>query len=85
MNNEYLKTVIENLDHAKEYIQILNSTVDDLMRENDRLRDENAKLLIDVAFFDGKLPSSTKGTQLTFQKNGVYWSHSQLNRRSKND
>jgi hypothetical protein len=33
-----------------------------LIHENERLKEENGKLLIDLAFYDGKLPKSTKGT-----------------------
>lgn len=49
-------------DELKSEIERLTNLVKYLQEENNHLKDENSKLLIDVAFFDGKLPSSTKGT-----------------------
>jgi hypothetical protein len=50
-----LKNVIGLLDYYKNKMEYL-------LYENERLKEENGKLLIDLAFYDGKLPKSTKGT-----------------------
>ena len=50
-----LKSVIDLLDFYKNKIEYL-------LHENERLKEENGKLLIDLAFYDGKLPKNTKGT-----------------------
>ena len=49
-------------DELKSEIERLTGFVKYLRDENDYLRDENAKLLIDVAFYDGRMPSQQKGT-----------------------
>lgn len=41
----------------REEIERLTNLVRYLQEENNHLKDENAKLLIDVAFFDGRLCS----------------------------
>ena len=47
-------------DELKSEIERLTGFVKYLRDENDYLRDENAKLLIDVAFYDGRMPSDKK-------------------------
>jgi len=50
-----LKKVIDLLDYYKNKMEYL-------VYENERLKEENAKLMIDLAFYDGKLPPTQKGT-----------------------
>ena len=56
------KRIIEGIQNLVRELKAALKKVRFLEEENARLRDENAKLLIDVAFFDGRLPSSKKGT-----------------------
>ena len=46
---------LATVDELKAEIKRLTSLVKYLKDENDYLKDENSKLLIDVAFFDGRL------------------------------
>lgn len=50
-----LRNVIDLLDFYKNKIEYL-------LHENERIKEENGKLLIDLAFYDGKLPNTKKGT-----------------------
>ena len=50
-----LRNVIDLLDFYKNKMEYL-------LHENERLKEENGKLLIDLAFYDGKLPNTKKGT-----------------------
>ncbi len=62
MECKNLNTTLATVDELKDEIKRLTSLVKYLKDENDYLKDENSKLLIDVAFFDGRMPSSRKGT-----------------------
>jgi FtsZ-binding cell division protein ZapB len=53
---------LATIDELKAEIERLTSLVKYLRDENDHLKDENAKLMIDVAFFDGRMQSQQKGT-----------------------
>jgi regulator of replication initiation timing len=53
---------LATIDELKDEIERLNNLVKYLREENNHLKDENAKLLIDVAFFDGRMQHTQKGT-----------------------
>jgi len=53
---------LATIDELKAEIKRLTNLVKYLRDENNHLKEENAKLLIDVAFFDGRMPSQQKGT-----------------------
>lgn len=53
-----LNRISRTLVSLREELYQSQHKIEEAYRENDRLRDENAKLLIDIAFFDGRLPSS---------------------------
>lgn len=50
------KQLIDGIKKLVELNKYLARKVQILEEENVRLRDENSKLLIDIAFFDKKLP-----------------------------
>ena len=50
------KQLIDGIKKLVELNRYLARKVTILEEENTRLRDENSKLLIDIAFFDNKLP-----------------------------
>ena len=53
-----LNRISRTLLSLREELYLSQHKIEDAYRENDRLRDENAKLLIDVAFYDQKLPKT---------------------------
>lgn len=52
---DVLNNVTRKLTDLREKIYHYEKRIENLTRENQRLRDENDKLMIDVAFFDGKM------------------------------
>ena len=53
-----LNRISRTLLSLREELYLSQHKIEEAYRENDRLRDENAKLLIDVAFYDKKLPKT---------------------------
>ena len=53
------KKIIEGIQNLVRELKAASSKVRILEEENARLRDENSKLLIDVAFYDKKLPKES--------------------------
>lgn len=47
--------IVGEINKLKDHVIQMHERIYHLSRENDRLRDENAKLLIDIAFYDGRL------------------------------
>ena len=54
------KQLIDGIKKLVELNRYLARKVTILEDENKRLRDENSKLLIDIAFFDNKLPKADR-------------------------
>lgn len=52
MLNKCNRTLME----LREKVYHYEKRIENLSLENERLRDENSKLMIDVAYFDKKLP-----------------------------
>ena len=53
------KKIIEGIQNLVRELKAASNRVRFLEEENARLRDENSKLLIDVAFYDKKLPKES--------------------------
>lgn len=47
--------IVGEINKLKDHVIQMHERNYHLIRENERLRDENAKLLIDIAFYDGRL------------------------------
>ena len=50
-----VSNLLKDIEKIKERVIQIHEHNACLIRENERLRDENSKLLIDVAFYDGRM------------------------------
>jgi len=50
-----IEVIVGEINKLKNHVIQIHERNYHLIRENERLRDENAKLLIDIAFYDGRM------------------------------